>query len=149
MVWGCFSFNGIGPLKIIDGSLSSNGYIEILQSVLLPQMNEWFGVGGGILQQDNASCHTSKATQKFMADNGLNVLKWPANSPDMNHIETLWGIVKRELAKRNNPTKDALVHNIMEIWNGTSVSNAIPNLILSMKKRVEMLVKARGGHTKY
>lgn len=89
MMWGCFSFNGIGPLKVIDGSLNSDGYINILQSVLIPQMNEWFGVGGGIFQQDNASCHNSKSTRKFMADNGLNVLKWPANSPDMNPIENL------------------------------------------------------------
>ena len=149
MMWGCFSFNGIGPLKVIDGSLNSDGYINILQSVLIPQMNEWFGVGGGIFQQDNASCHNSKSTRKFMADNGLNVLKWPANSPNMNPVENLWGIVKRELAKKNNPTKDELLKNVMEIWNGTSVANAIPNLILSMKTRVDMLVKVRGGHTMY
>ena len=41
-------------------------------------------------QQDNAAVHTTKIIQKFYVENGINTLKWPAKSPDINITEDIW-----------------------------------------------------------
>ncbi len=53
-----------------------------------------------IFQQDLAPAHTAKSTKIWLKDHGVGVLDWPANSPDLNLIDSLWGIVKRKM--RNN-----------------------------------------------
>ena len=72
-----------------------------------------FPNGKGILQQDLATCHTSKKVKKFMVKNNIKTLKWPGNSPDLNPIENLWAIVKKRLRKHDCTTKTKL---ILQIW---------------------------------
>jgi transposase len=40
-----------------------------------------------IYQQDNASIHIVKDTEKWFKDTGITATEWPLNSPDMNPIE--------------------------------------------------------------
>ncbi len=50
-----------------------------------------------IFQQDLAPAHTAKDTKSCFNDHAVTVLDWSANSPDLNPIECLWGIVKRKM----------------------------------------------------
>ncbi len=36
-----------------------------------------------IFQQDLAPAHTAKSTKSWLNDHGVDVLDWPANSPDL------------------------------------------------------------------
>jgi transposase len=40
--------------------------------------------------QDNASGHAAKATLEEMEKWGLKPIFWPANSPNLNPIKTVW-----------------------------------------------------------
>ena len=75
---------------------------------------------------------------------------WPAQSPDINPIEHLWSHLKRKLAEYEEPPS-----GMIELWERIEKEwNAIPasvcqNLIESMPRRVEAVLKAKGGYTKY
>ena len=43
--------------------------------------------------------YTPSATPIFFSKNKIGVMDWPANSSDLNSLETLWGIVARTLYK--------------------------------------------------
>lgn len=145
-VWGAFSLaNGRLPLVRIYGRLNGQSFTDLLRDNLLPADLP----GNGLtLQQDNATCHTARITQRFLNDHQVATLPWPAQSPDMNPIEHLWSHLQREV-------DSVQVHGLEALWATTQrVWNEIPealltNLIESMPRRIEALIAARGGPTKY
>jgi transposase len=151
MVWGCMGWNGVGQLAEIEGKMDADQYVSILEDHMLPSLEE-SGISGEevIFQQDNDPKHTSKKAKKWMEDNNITLLDWPAQSPDISPIEHQWVHLKRELNKYPTAPK-----GVWEIWERVVKEwNNIPpevcqNLIESMPRRLEAVIKAKGGHTKY
>lgn len=63
-VWGCFSWNGVGPIYRIEGTLTAAKYTEILRDVLVPWADQNMPVIWKF-QQDNNPKHTARLTKKF------------------------------------------------------------------------------------
>ena len=116
MFWGCFSIQGPGTLRPVDGMMNSDKYINVLQHKLVPEMMKIFPNNDGIFQQDLTPCHTSKKVTKYMTDNNITTLAWPGNSPDLNPIENLWSIIKTRLRNRDCTQKTKLIESIIDVW---------------------------------
>ena len=62
---------------------------------------------------------------------------WPAQSPDLNPIEHLWGCLKRGLAEHENSP-----NGIHELWERIPVEEC-QKLIESMPRRVQAVLKQK------
>ena len=151
MVWGCMGWNGVGMLIEVQGKMDAEQYCEILEQGVMESFEKLeMEEGERYFQQDNDPKHTSKKAKKWMEDNELEVIWWPAQSPDLNPIEHLWFYVKRKLQEYEVPPKGAheLWERLVKEWNGIP-PEVCQNLIESMPRRIEAVIKANGGHTKY
>ena len=94
--------------------------------------------------------HTSKKAQAFLEELGLMLLEWPTQSPDLNPIEHLWTHLKRKLAEYPEPAGgvEELWERMNEEW-GKIPADVVLRLIESIPHRVQAVLRAKVGHTKY
>lgn len=67
MVWGCYSYDGIGPIHCIPGIMDQFEYIRILQEVMLLYAEEEMPLKL-VFQQDNDPKHTRKQAKILVPD---------------------------------------------------------------------------------
>ena len=63
-----------------------NFYVDILDRNLKSSAKKLSLGSNFVFQQDNDPKHTAKKTQTFFDENAINVLEWPAQSPDLDPI---------------------------------------------------------------
>lgn len=147
MVWGCFSYAGVGPIHRIEGIMNALMYKDILNDVMLPYAEEEMPLRW-VFQQDNDPKHTAKTVKSWFLEKQLNVMVWPPQSPDLNPIENLWQIVDRWIDRSNIRSKDELFRRIQSAWNGVP-QDTITKLINSMPSRCAAVIQNNGYPTKY
>ena len=104
---------------------------------------------GLTFQHDNARPHTARVTANFLAQNNVNVLPWPALSPDMNPIEHIWD----ELGRRARTNHQ--INNVQDLIRALQLEwQVFPNVLIrryinSMRRRIRACIASNGGHTRY
>ncbi len=144
MIWGTMSSDGVGPLCFLKTNVTAPVYQEILEHFMLPSADQLFKDADFIFQQDLAPAHTAKSTKSWLNDHGVGVLDWPANSPDLNPIENLSGIVKRKMRDTRPNNADELKATVKETW-ASIPPQQCHKLITSMPRRIEAVIKAKGA----
>ena len=142
---------GVGYACRINGRMNEQLYIDIIRNVFVRSLERnGLEIGNIIFQQDGDSKHTSHLAPKWFHINKVELLDWPAQSPDLNPIEHLWRYLKCQLVKyESDPV------SMQELWQRVDAEwNNIPqefcmNLIESMPRRIAAVIKAKGGNTKY
>ncbi|KAG1167995.1 hypothetical protein G6F70_009369 [Rhizopus microsporus] len=151
-LWGCIIAEGPGNLVKIDGGLDSALYCQILEEDLLGTLDYYeISKNHVYLLHDNDPKHRSKMTQEWLKSNEVKVIDWPAYSPDLNPIENMWYFVKCELAKYDEPPNGILElwECVQHIWNSKIDKDMCLMYINSMPERIQAVIKAKGGETKY
>ncbi|KAK3567366.1 hypothetical protein QTP86_019903 [Hemibagrus guttatus] len=142
----CISFGNQGPRVWRKGGEAHSP--KILEHFMLPSADQLFEDADFIFQQDLAPAHTAKSTKSWLNDHGVGVLDWPANSPDLNPIENLWGIVKRKMRNKRPKNADELKATVTETW-ASIPPQQCHKLITSMPRPIEAVIKAKGAPIKY
>ncbi|GBN73540.1 hypothetical protein AVEN_199945-1 [Araneus ventricosus] len=146
MVWGAISYDSRSTLVVIPNTLNANLYVSlVIQPVVLPFMSS---IQGGIFQQDNARPHTAAVSQRALQ--GVDILPWPARSPDLSPIEHVWDIIGRQLQHHPLPaqTVPVLTAQVQQAWNSIPQSD-IRHLYDTMHARLQACIQNSGGYTGY
>lgn len=150
-IWAAFSSHGRTPLVQTSGTMNQEKYRSILESSLIPFATEHYGSASEIIfQQDNCGPHRAKSIKAYMEASNIDVMKWPAQSPDINPIENAWAFLKKRVRERstNCTTADDLFQVLCEEW--LSIPDAyFLSLVRSMPKRARALIDNKGRSTKY
>ena len=118
MVWAAITDIEMTDLVIIPVTLNHQNYInDILDSVVSPKIAANPRL---TFMHDGAPPHRAGDTIRFLTDNNIQTLDWPANSSDINIIENLWQLLKEEVddlnhigqIKQRNSLKSSQQHGI-------------------------------------
>lgn len=148
LVWGCFAWSGVGNLVPINGIMTADVYIDIINENLEESLLKVGLENDFIFQQDNDPKHTARKSLAFFRSSRIKLLDWPAQSPDLNPIENLWSILDQNVDKGDVTSKEKLLDALRETWDKID-EQQIRNLVESMPRRLQAVIEAKGGHTKY
>ena len=158
MAWGCFAGEIKGPLIFCDEykekkeKITAKTYIKILESNLLPFLTVSHDLlaSNPIFQQDNAPIHNAKVTKKWFKERNIEIMDWPASSPDLNPIENVWKLMKDNIQKHENfpRTVNELKIALKEEWSDFDMS-VLRRVADSMPQRIEAVLEAKGGPINY
>ena len=167
MVWAAFWDLGRSSLYIMDRDFeskkhgySAESYLEVLDAQVGPIFEELGRNGDKYdFMQDNTSIHTAKKVKAWFEARGIDMLEnWPPYSPDLNPIEHVWRHLKKlvvsmfpEVAADKSESEEArarLESCLQAAWDCLP-DDLFSKLYLSMGKRIEAVIAAKGWHTKY
>ncbi|GFV31398.1 transposable element Tcb1 transposase [Trichonephila clavipes] len=148
MVCAGIGYHSHTPLARIVGTLNNQRYIsEVLEPVVLPYLQ---GLATAIFQQDNARLLVELIVQRFFVNLQIELLPWPARSPDISPMENMWSMVAQRLIQFTPPaaTPDQLWQRVEAAWSAVPPKH-IQSLFESMPRRVAAVISNNGGYLRY
>ena len=83
----------------------------------------------------------------WLESNVPNMLRTPPQSPDVNPIEHLWDHLEQRIRKHNITSKESLKAILEDEWR--KIPEVTKNLVDSMPRRLDAVLKSKGYATKY
>ena len=154
VVWGAISYDQNSILEIRFDNFNADKYLNLLRRRLLKNFSnlnkEKAKETGSIqllFQQDGASIHSTVDITDYFQRKHIEVIPWPARSPDLNIIEHVWSKLKDGLKKSYQSVED-LESDVKSSWNNLDLEY-IKTLYKSMRHRIQAVIDEEGGPTEY
>lgn len=152
MIWGIISSRRVYDIHIFDaGSINAARYCDECLSLLNTTRCDYIIENDGdepIFMQDNAKIHKARITMDLLRQLRLEILDWPANSPDLNPIENIWSILKRRIGAYFPKTREEVEKAVREEWPKLTSDDVGP-CTSNMRERLQAVIDAEGGHTRW
>jgi hypothetical protein len=144
MIWGAIGHGFQSACQFCSHSVDADEYQTIIaRSEMVDRLDRQHGRFKWYFMQDGAPAHRARTTSEFFGQRCLILPGWPPNSPDLNPIEMIWGIVKTHVEKLRPETKEALAVIIQEVWSSLD-QEMIDRLVDHFPERLTMVVQAQG-----
>ena len=93
-----------------------------------------------IFMHDLAPCQNSKSNRIFPDCNGISILELTGNSPDMNPIENVWNLMKKEIGNQIPCKIVEMWKRVCEAWYSVAL-NVLEELNTPIPRRIADLIK--------
>ena len=138
MVWAVIG-PGFRRIVRVPSSSTGKGAVKINEDVytelITPVMKE-MKKKKLMLQQDNAPGHAAAINHRWFEAHGVTRLGgWPANSPDLNPIETLWAILAARVSMRGPFGEDELWDFVEDEFHKVDEATVV-GLCMSFRRRL-------------
>jgi len=142
-VWGMVSSLGVGPLVRYNDTMDGDKYLKLLQRYLFqvyPQLEN------AIIMENDPNCGLPAWILTWKNEKGIQSLKGPSNSPDLNIIENLWAYLEDQLyqSKEELTCEDDTWERACQIWYNIPMT-LIDILYNDLSNRISKLKKMKGG----
>ncbi len=117
---------GMGSLHVLEGTMNAERYIKVLEQHMLPSRRRVFQGRPCVFQQDNAKPHTAAITTAWLCSRQVQVLNWPACSPDLSPIENIWRIIKQRKNTSKTTTNSSEAGNLYQARMGPNSNTKTP-----------------------
>ena len=101
-----------------------------------------------IFQHDNRPKHTATIVKNYLRNQKIEVLLWPAQSPDLNPIENLWFELDRRVDKCACNREEELFECLKRAWANID-HGYLAKLLESIPKRCKRIIKSCGYPISY
>ncbi|KAF2363637.1 Dbl (DH) domain [Trinorchestia longiramus] len=101
-----------------------------------------------LMLPDNAPCHKANVVMNYLNDQGVEVMNWPAKSPDMNPIENLWKTLEQNVMTRNSANVEDLWLKSQEEWAKITVPQC-QDLLKSCARGYAAVIENKDRSIKY
>ena len=149
-VWGAICRNAKSRLVILQSFVTEQSYTKVLDDHLIPWATQhrqsdrdWK------LQADNAAPHRANIVTDFKSSSGARSIPWPSRSPDLNPIEHTWDVLGRGFKKSMSPQETDAAGGIVAGEVECYVFGNDQPLDRHMPRRINAVISAEGGHTRY
>lgn len=150
-VWAGTSWEGKTELHFLPKSMKGEDYLDFVKTKAEPDLLRLYPLKTKppTWLQDREGFHTAKVVQKYLRTSRLRPIEaWPAHSPDLNWQENVWEMMEQRVRERNPRTLEGLRPVLQEAWEDIAMDD-IRKCIRSMPDRLEAVIAAEGGHTRY
>ena len=115
----------------------------------MPQWRKWNDSNSMKLLHDGATSHKSRIITELLEKNGVQVVNWPGNSPDLNPIVYIWSLLKKKTNFDDENNREQLMASITTVWGkDNGLKEAIKNVLIRCQIVSDVLT-VRGGHINY
>ncbi|GFW68007.1 transposable element Tc1 transposase [Trichonephila clavipes] len=131
------------------GERMLNSYVMHRHTVPVPDIVVWGGIG---YPSPTPLVRITRLghSQRFFVNHQIELLPWPARSPDLSLIENMWSMVPQRLSQIAPPAAkpDQLWQRVEAAWSAVPQEH-IQSLFDSMPRRVAVVISNNGGYSGY
>lgn len=144
--------SGPGEIAVIEERMTAEQYRAIMEEVMLPSVRAMLIPPPQpiYIVMDNSPVHNAHTVNKWFQEHPeVTRISWPARSPDLNPIENLWAEITKKWDHNMVRNKETLITHSTTIWESLRGKDLCQNLVASIPRRLENVIKNRGSYTKY